>query len=103
MEANLYQSFINWIRENRWKVFFILFGLAIAITFTVYNAIKIDKLVSEIRSLSKKHDMMQNQNELLQAKLIKLKSPDRIIRIAKTQLGLVIPEKAPVVIEKENK
>lgn len=101
MEDSLYQSFINWIRANRWKVFFILFGLAIAITFTVYNAIKIDKLVSEIRTLSKENDRIQNQNELLQAKLIKLKSPDRIIRIAKTELGLVIPDKAPIVIEQK--
>ncbi len=80
---------------SRWKVFALILITALIAAFYVDNVMKVDDLLEDVRELRARREYFENQNELLILEINRLKSPDRIIKIAKNKLDMVEPESCP--------
>lgn len=93
----------NNIRENRWKILlFIVIGSVLTVVY-ISNVREINALLAHKRKLERKLENTKAYNEELNSELIRLKSPERIDKIAKEKLGMVLPKKAPLILEKNGK
>jgi len=103
-------NFSNSIKPNddgskpKSKKRFLLFGsifIAAVITILyVSNLMYVNKLMKEVHYLNKDYKEIVNTNEILQARLARLESPDRIIPYATDRLGMIVSDKAPIIINK---
>jgi len=85
-------------RLNRWSVFALIAGSAFLTIVYVSNVLKVRTLLEDIRTLEKRSAAISYKNEALRTEIVRLRSAERITRIASTQLGLVQPESAPEVL-----
>lgn len=85
--------------KNRWSVFAFVSFAAISTVIYVSNVRNINNIAEMVDKKSRMLDELRNSNEVLNHKLVKLQSPSRIIAIATMKLGMVKPDKAPIVIE----
>ncbi len=85
----------EWVRLNRWMLFFFIVVAALALILIVSNVRNINNLLTEIRQLEKTEKEIKNYNLRLNAQIIQLEAPDRIIPIAETNLQMSIPTSAP--------
>lgn len=88
-------------RRNRWSVFAFVSFAAVSTIIYVSNVRNINNLAEMVDKKSRLLDELRNSNEVLNHKLIELQSPSRIIEIATLKLGMVKPDKAPIVIEED--
>ena len=87
---------------NRWTIFSIVVVSSAITILYVYNVIKVNTLMKDVQDLSKKYELLKNNNKLLQEKINELESPERIIKIAQTQLGMILNDSVPEIIEISN-
>jgi cell division protein FtsL len=69
--------------------------------FYVWNVSKTVEISGEILELKKQEQILDNRLNVLQSKIIELRSADRICTIAEEKLEMIKPEKAPKTIEYE--
>jgi len=86
-------------RINRWSIFGVLCSLAALTIGYVNNVMKIDELLADIQVLNKKYEMLENNNEILKTNINQYQSAERIIKIARDELGMVKSVKIPDVVE----
>ena len=86
-------------RLNRWSVFALIAGSAFLTIVYVSNVLKVRTLLEDIRTLEKRSAAISYKNEALRTEIVRLRSAERITRIASTRLGLVQPESAPEVLK----
>ena len=95
IEREVPKGFHIW---SRWKIFSIVFVAAVLTVVYVNNVLRIDALLEQTQSLKKNCDLLKNNNELLRARLNQLQSADRIIPIARDELGMIKADKAPEML-----
>jgi cell division protein FtsL len=90
-------------RQNKRSILFItviIIGVIIVpAMFYVKQRVKYSKLSYEINSLMKVEKELSNENALLQAKKEQMSSLERIELIAKTKLGLVVPDERMIPLK----
>ncbi len=91
----------NYIVNNRWKSLGIILLAALLTIFYVDNVFQINSLHNEIRKLSQEKEIMRMDRDRSRAEIIRLRSADRIIPLAKQKLNMTEPESAPEIIEKD--
>ncbi len=89
----------EWVRLNRWLLFFFIVVSAAALVLIVSNVRNINELLSDLRKLEKTEKEIKNVNLRLNAQIIQLESPERIIPIAENYLMMTIPETAPLELK----
>jgi cell division protein FtsB len=82
------------IKNNRWKVLIAVIGLALFTVLYVYNVMQIDSRMKEVQEMSREYDKLHESNNMLRSKLNQLHSADRIIKIAREEIGLVPADSA---------
>ena len=75
-------------RRRRWIVL-ALIGFAFFCFLKVWQTIRVDQLNRRNTVLNHKLQQLADNNALLEARIEKLKSEDRIVAIARDRLGLV--------------
>jgi cell division protein FtsL len=80
---------------SRWT--YLLFMVALTFTLVVYidNVKQIDM---QLQLLEQKREQLRDltsTNKLLHARYIELQNPERIDRIARETLGMIVPDEAP--------
>lgn len=93
---------IVWIRKNRWKLFLIIFILAVFIIAMVSNVKTINRQLSKVRKMEHVLNSLSNQNKILKSEISELESPERIIKIATEKLNMKTNTNLPKKIKKEN-
>jgi cell division protein FtsB len=83
------------IKMNRWTIFLIILAGALVMIFYVDNVMRVNDLLINIQSLEQRRADLRSGNAVLDRRLNKLQSADRIIPLARRELGLVVPEQAP--------
>jgi cell division protein FtsB len=89
-------------RQNRWSVFALVAFSAISTVIYVRNVQNINHLAETVDDRQKILNELKNENEVLNHKLIELQSPERINEISTTKLGMIKPDKAPIIIEEND-
>jgi cell division protein FtsB len=89
-------------RQNRWSIFAFVAFSAIATVIYVRNVQNINHLAENIDKKQVLLSELKNQNQVLNHNLIQLQSPERINQIATTKLGMVKPDKAPLIIDEND-
>lgn len=84
------------INRLRWLVFIVI-G-AISTILYVNNVLQINVLLKENQQLNKSLKNLKNNNELLRSELNRLESPERIISIAETKLGMIKSIRSPKIL-----
>lgn len=95
---SLIELFKERFRRNRWSVFAFVTFAAVSTVIYVSNVRNINNLAEMADKKSRLLDELRNSNEVLNHRLVQLQAPSRIIEIATTKLGMVKPDKAPIVI-----
>ncbi len=83
---------------NRWLVVLTIFIGALITVAYVANVINIDNTLSEINRLNKNAHLFKNNNELLRTRLNYYQSPERIIKVAKNELGMIQDKELPELL-----
>ncbi len=91
----------NYIISNRWKSFGIIVLAALITIFYVDNVFRVNTLLNDIRKLKQEKEILRMDRDRNRAELIKLRSADRIIPLAKKKLNMTEPESAPEIIERD--
>lgn len=76
----------------------ILSAIIVASALTILyinNVMQIDSLLLEIRTYEKEYESLRIKREIINARLISMESADRIIPLAESSLGLVLPSELP--------
>lgn len=89
-------------RQNRWSVFAFVAFSAISTVIYVRNVQNINDLAENVDKKQIQLDELKNHNHVLNHKLVQLQSPERINQIATTKLGMVKPDKAPLIIDEND-
>ncbi len=89
----------QWFGFNRWAVSVYLILVALATIFHISNVIAVNNLMAEIQNANREYEKLYYQNKNLSGIIIGLQSPDRILPIAKSKLGLTDPETPHEIIE----
>ncbi len=84
---------------NRWSIFFLLLISSLIIVLFVSNTLEVNRLFEEVNTLRQEHRRLVQQNEVLQARSVRLQSPERITTIAREKLGMIHPSTAPEVLK----
>jgi cell division protein FtsL len=92
-------QFREYIRRNRWFIFFLIILLSIFAIIMVNNVRAVNTLMRQSRALELQLKDYENENKLLIKKLQDLQAPERINKIAIEKLEMVKPDKAPVTLE----
>jgi len=91
--------FKNWLNLNRWVIILYLMIIAAAAVLYVGNVNDTTELLTEIRSYERGIDDLGNKKKMAEAKLKRLQSPDRIIKIAEEKLNMKLADEAPIILE----
>ena len=67
--------------------------------FSVYNVVKVNSLLVEVRTLEYTRDSLVSVTNRLRNDVVRLESAERIHRVAQERLNLVQPTNAPIVID----
>lgn len=67
--------------------------------FSVYNVVKVNSLLVEVRTMEYTRDSLVSVANRLRNEVLRLESADRIHRVAEERLHLVQPTNAPIVID----
>jgi cell division protein FtsL len=90
-------------RKPKSKKRFLIFGsilIAAAVTILyISNLFYVNKLLKDVHDLNKAYKEIISNNEVLQAEVSKLESPDRIIPYATDKLDMIVSEQAPIIID----
>lgn len=97
-KSQISDFFKNWLNLNRWVVFLYLIIISAAAILYVSNVQVTTSLLKDIREMERVKEKLVNNNKLLNSKIKKLESPERIIPIAKNKLNMKIADKAPQTI-----
>jgi cell division protein FtsL len=77
---------------------FLLIVLVAGITlFSVYNVVKVNGLLAEVRSMEYTRD--SSVNNALRNEVLRLESSERITKVAREHLQLEQPTNAPMMVE----
>lgn len=85
--------------KSKLKILFLIIIFGCGIFFYVRNVISINALAYENYLLRKQIDNIIEENLILMKKINELESPNRIIPLVETKLGMKPPTKPPVIIE----
>lgn len=91
--------FKNWLNLNRWIVVLYLVVIATSGVLYVGNVNDTTILLTEIRKLEKNIDNLENRRKIIDSKVKRLQSPERIIRIATESLNMKLSDEAPLYID----
>lgn len=98
-------SLIPKIREslikNRWRIVFAIFIVVTITVIWINNVSSVNNLILENHRLEVKLKDYRSQNEELRQRITQLSSPNRIIEIASTKLGMIPNEEAPIILREE--
>ncbi|MFN5866534.1 MAG: hypothetical protein ACK45R_06010 [Candidatus Kapaibacterium sp.] len=79
---------------------FLLIVLVAGITlFSVYNVVKVNGLLAEVRSMEYTRDSLVSVNNALRNEVLRLESSERITKVAREHLQLEQPTNAPMMVE----
>jgi len=87
---------INMMRRRRHLVkLYLVATLLLGMMFTVYvwQSTKMVETKIRLQSLEKQISILETNNDVLKAEISKLQSLSRIEKVARTELGMVIPQK----------
>jgi cell division protein FtsL len=84
---------------NRWSIFLLLAVSSLIIVLFVSNTLEVNRLFEDVNILRQEHRRLVQQNEVLQAKSVRLQSPERITEIAREKLGMIHPSTAPEILK----
>lgn len=93
----------EWVRINRWILFLSIFILSLIIVVYIRNVRQVNNLVLEIRRIEKQAELIENRNKVLSKEMLKLESPNRIIKIAEENLGMVRHDSTPIIIQQDKR
>lgn len=99
INSDVYIFFKVWLNLNRWGVFIYLILTSATVVYFVYNVMKVNSLLSEIRILNKVKNEMSGKNKILEVKLVEMQSPERINKIATESMGFQKASEAPFYIK----
>lgn len=85
-----------WLR--RWLILGIITTSALCVVLFVANVLRVTKLSEEISRLKKEQEKLLHQNEIYRSEIIRLQTPERITRIARTKLQMLPATQAPRTI-----
>lgn len=91
--------FKNWLNLNRWIVVLYLVVIATSGVLYVGNVNDTTILLTRIRRLEKNIDNLENRRKIIDSKVKRLQSPERIIRIATESLNMKLSDEAPLYID----
>jgi len=94
-ESEFYAFFQKWLKLNRWAIFLYIIICAGATIFYVGNVRTVNSILTDNIQLEKKLDDLRTSNKALRSEVIKLESPDRIIPLVETELGMIKNPGAP--------
>ncbi len=86
--------------KNRWRIILIIFITVSVIVLWINNVSSCESMILVNHKLEVKLKDYRSQNEELRQQITQLSSPNRIIGIATSKLGMVANDEAPVVIKK---
>lgn len=98
-KSNIADIIEDRIKFNRWTAFFMLILAALITVLYINNVLTVDRYLVEIRKYEAERKLLSENNESLNARLIELQSPERINKIATEKLNMVLPDKAPELLE----
>lgn len=98
-KSQISSFFKNWFNLNRWVVILYLSVIATAAVLYVGNVNDTTELLSEIRKLEREIDDLENKRKIIDSKVKRLQSPERIIKIATENLNMKLSDEAPLYIE----
>ena len=81
------------------QLFILLILLAGVTLLYVNNVVRVNQLLSDIKTLEYSRDSLVSSTNLLRNEVFSLESSDRITRIAREHIGLTQPASAPVVLQ----
>lgn len=88
------------MKFNRLKILLFIVILALYTIYQINNVIQINLLLKENRELEQKLEKLKSEKAVLLLKIAELQSAERIIKYAEKEFGMVLPDKAPIVIKK---
>lgn len=88
-------------RRNRWSIFAFVAFSALSTVIYVNNVHNINNLAESVDNKQKLVNELKNANQVINHRLIQLQSPERINNIALMKLGMVKPERAPIIINEQ--
>lgn len=87
--------------RNRWRIIFTIFATVSIIVIWINNVSAVNSLILDNHRLEVKLKDYRSQNEELRQRVTQLSSPNRIIELATTKLGMVVSDEAPIVIKND--
>jgi cell division protein FtsL len=98
-KSQISNFFRSWLNLNRWVIVLYLVIIATAGVLYVGNVNDTTQLLSEIRTLERKIDDLENKRKMADSRVKRLQSPERIIQIATEKLNMTLSNEAPLFIE----
>lgn len=86
---------------SRWSVFGFVVIISLLMILYVDNVKRVDVILEELQDIKQKKEYLKNENELLKTRLNYLQSPERIMRIAEENLGMIKIDSAPEVLPED--
>mgnify|MGYP005822538555 CR=1 FL=1 len=93
--------FRNWFIRNRWRL---LFGICITVAVIVIwinNVNYVNQIILTNHQTEVQLRDLRAQNENLRRTINQLENPERIIGIAEQNLGMILNDEAPIIINFE--
>ncbi len=84
---------------RRYHIFAGIFIAAVITVLYISNLMYVNKLLKEVHYLNKEYEIIVLTNEMLEARIVRLESPERIIPYADSKLGMIISDEAPKIIK----
>jgi cell division protein FtsL len=86
-------------RLNRWSIFGIVAFTAFITLVYVGNVVQINALLKEVRDSENNYSLLKSENEELKLKLNNIQSPDKIVSIAESKLGMARTDRPPIILK----
>jgi cell division protein FtsL len=88
-------------KHIRFRLLMYIFVVSLLVILYVGNTVKVKSLLKKETKLEKEIEKIENNNRLLQTKINKLESPERITNIAVKKFGMIKPDIPPKVISEK--
>lgn len=82
---------------NTKNIILVLFAIISFVLFYTWQRIEVLRLGYEVDKLRSEKNELYNKNKFLQVKVAGLKSLDRVEKIAREELNLIIPDKFEII------
>jgi len=86
---------------SRWAVFGFVAISALLMVLYVDNVKRVDIILKELQEIKLKKEHLKNENEMLKTRLNYLQSPERIMRIAEENMGMIKIDSAPEILPED--